>query len=68
MPYPETIVWKLKFYCSDPYVRNKEIISSQSLINKSDIIVVATPHLKYKKIRLPKNKIIIDVWGITKKK
>ncbi len=59
---------KLKFYSSDPYVNSREIISLKSLISKSDIIVVATPHLQYKKLRLPKNKIIIDVWGITKKK
>ena len=55
-----------KFYCSDPYFKDKQIINSKSLIQKSDIIVVATPHLEYKNLKLPKNKILIDVWGIIK--
>ena len=55
-----------KFYCSDPYFKDKQIIDTKSLIQKSDIIVVATPHLEYKNLKLPKNKILIDVWGIIK--
>ena len=57
-----------KYYCSDPYFKGDGIIKTNSLIQKSDIIVVATPHLEYKKLKLPKNKIFIDVWGIIKKK
>ena len=59
---------KFKFYCSDPYFNGNKIINSKSLIQKSDIIIVATPHIEYKKLKLPKNKILIDVWGIIKKK
>ena len=59
---------KIKYYCSDPYYKEKYVISSKSLFEKSDIIVVATPHLEYKKLRLPKNKILVDVWGIITKK
>ena len=34
------------------------------LIKKSDIIIIAAPHKNYKKIKFPKNKIVIDIWGI----
>ena len=44
-----------KYYCSDPYSKGDGIIKTNSLIQKSDIIVVATPHLEYKKLKLPKN-------------
>ena len=59
---------KLKYFCSDPYYKDDEIINSKLLIKKSDIIIVATPHLEYKNLRLPKNKVLVDVWGIVKKK
>ncbi len=58
---------KIKFFCSDPYLKKKEFIDTKSLIRKSDIIVLATPHLQYKKLKIPKNKVLIDVWGIIKK-
>jgi len=32
-------------------------------IKKSDLIIIATPHSIYKKLKLEKKKII-DVWGI----
>ena len=34
------------------------------LIKNSDIIIIAAPHKKYKKINFPKNKIVIDIWGL----
>ena len=58
---------KIKFYATDPYVKlnfNQEI---EKVIKKSDILVIATPHKIYKKIKIPSNKIIIDVWNIVKK-
>ena len=58
---------KLKYFCSDPYYKDDEIINSKLLIKKSDIIIVATPHLEYTNLRLPKNKVLVDVWGIIKK-
>ena len=46
---------KIKFFCSDPYLKKKEFIDTKSLIRRSDIIVLATPHLQYKKLKIPKN-------------
>ena len=52
---------------SDPYVQvDENIISLNSLLKKSDVIVLCTPHKVYKKLKL-NNKILIDVWGFYKR-
>ena len=52
---------------SDEYYENENNISKNDLIKKSDIIVLGAPHKAYKKLKINKNKIIIDVWGFFKK-
>ncbi len=48
---------------SDEYVKMNEIIDKNQLIKKSDIIILGVPHSSYKKIKIPKNKYLIDSWG-----
>ena len=57
---------KYKFFISDEYVNDKRIISAKKLIKSSDIIIVAVPHKNYRNMIIPKNKIKIDTWNITK--
>jgi UDP-N-acetyl-D-mannosaminuronic acid dehydrogenase len=56
-----------KVFVSDEFYDHPEGISKENLIKKSDIVIVAVPHTNYKKIKIPKNKVIIDTWGIVKK-
>lgn len=58
---------KIKTYQSDEYYKNKNNINKKDLIKKSNIIIVATPHKAYKKLRFSKKKEIVDVWGLFKK-
>lgn len=58
---------KIKFFKSDEYYSDKDTISKEQLIKKSDIIIVAVPHENYKKLKIDKKKIIIDTWQIIKK-
>ncbi len=58
---------KINFFVSDDYVEYPDKVSKKELIKKSDIIILATPHKNYKKLIIPKNKTIIDTWGILKK-
>jgi len=51
---------------SDEYYQNKINIKKEYLIKKSDVIIIAAPHNAYKKIKFPKNKIVVDIWGIKK--
>ena len=58
---------KIKTLQSDEYNKDKNNIDKNLLIKKSDIIIVSTPHKAYKNLKIKKNKIIVDIWGITKK-
>ncbi len=49
---------------SDEYCLQKNNIEKKELIRHSDVIIIAAPHKAYKKIKVPKNKILIDIWGI----
>ncbi len=57
----------LKVNISDDYVKNKEIVDKIKLINESDIIILGVPHSSYRKIKIPKNKFLVDSWGFFEK-
>lgn len=59
---------RLKVLKSDQFFNFNGNIDKKNLIKNSDIIVIGAPHKSYFKIKFPKNKIIIDVWGIFEKK
>ena len=47
---------KLNVLFSDDHVFLKKNISKTKLINKSDIIIIGSPHSIYKKLKIPENK------------
>jgi len=57
---------KLKILQSDEYYKSKLNVKKEFLIKNSDIIIIAAPHEKYKKIKFPKKKVIVDIWGVVK--
>ena len=57
---------KLKTFISDEFFYHPESITKEELIKKSDVIIVAVPHSKYKNIKVPKKKKLIDTWDIVK--
>lgn len=56
-----------KVLCSDPYIKDDAFVSPENLIKESDIIILATPHKKYKELIIPKEKLLIDVWNFFSK-
>jgi len=50
--------------CSDVKLQKDYFITTNNLIEKSDIIIIATPHSAYRKLVI--NKPLIDIWRITK--
>jgi len=58
---------KIKYLYSDPYYKDEGIANEKNLIKKSDFIIVTVPHQKYKKIKIPKHKKVIDIWNIIPK-
>ena len=58
---------KLNVKISDDFVKLNEIIDKKRLIKESDIIILGVPHSSYKKLKIPKNKYLIDTWGFFEK-
>ena len=59
---------KIRTLQSDEYYKDKNNLDKNTLVKKSDIIIIATPHKAYKKLRINKNKILVDIWGHIEKK
>ena len=59
---------KIKTLQSDEFYKNKKNISKNDLIKKSDIIILATPHKAYKRLKIKKNKTVVDIWGLIENK
>ena len=54
---------KLKVLYSDEFYKLSGGVTKNEIIKKSDIIIISSPHTSYKKIKIPKKKILIDIWG-----
>lgn len=54
-----------KVLCHDPLVEDDTLVDLNTLLNESDIIVLASPHNEYKEIDKQKypNKTFIDIWN-----
>ena len=59
---------KIKTLQSDEFYKNKKNISKNDLVKKSDIIILATPHKAYKRLKIKKNKTVVDIWGLVENK
>lgn len=51
-------------FCSDPYVKRDGFVDPQCLIDRSDTVVVATPHDQYKDLAIPEDKMLVDIWDL----
>jgi len=59
---------KIRTLQSDEYYKDKKNINKNLLIKKSDIIIIASPHKAYKKLKIKKNQVLVDIWGLFEKK
>lgn len=59
---------KIKTLQSDEYYMDKDNVHKDTLIKKSDIIIIATPHKSYKNLKISKKKELVDIWGLIEKK
>lgn len=49
--------------CSDPYVKREGYVSEAELLERSDIIIIATPHHTYRSLAFP-DKPVVDIWNL----
>lgn len=54
-------------YYSDEYVKDPTFISKDRLVKLCDIVVIGAPHSSYRKLTIPRNKEVVDLWGIIKR-
>lgn len=58
---------KIKTLYSDEYFNLQGSTSVKKLIKKCDIIIISTPHTNYKNLKIPRKKILVDIWGLINK-
>ncbi|GHV28942.1 UDP-N-acetyl-D-mannosamine dehydrogenase [Synergistales bacterium] len=49
--------------CADPLVDDKRLLPLEEVIERSDVIIIATPHNEYKNLKLD-GKIVADIWNV----
>lgn len=49
--------------CSDAYIQEDDFVSPKELIARSDVMVVAAPHQRYRSLKIPRSKVLVDVWN-----
>jgi len=50
--------------CSDVYIREEGFISTQELVLRSDVIFLGAPHQAYRALKIPREKIVVDIWNL----
>jgi len=59
---------KVRTLQSDEYYKDKNNVDKNLLVKKSDIIIISTPHIAYKNLKISKKKVLVDIWGFVEKK
>ena len=68
----ESLSYKLKkildieakqVFCADPYVKDASLVDEATVLQKSDIIIIAAPHKQYKELKI-EGKKVVDIWNV----
>jgi UDP-N-acetyl-D-mannosaminuronic acid dehydrogenase len=49
--------------CTDPFVIDSKLVPLEEAVCRADVIILGAPHSAYRNLRLPKDKLVVDVWG-----
>lgn len=49
--------------CSDVHIAENGFVGAQELVSNSDIVILGTPHREYRDLKIPENKLVIDIWN-----
>lgn len=53
--------------CTDPYVPDPQFLPLDTVVARSDVLFVGTPHKIYRNLEVPSEKVVIDVWDLVKR-
>lgn len=51
--------------CSDAHIDGPDLIPTDELLRRSDIIILGAPHREYRGLRVPPGKLFVDVWNMS---
>jgi UDP-N-acetyl-D-mannosaminuronic acid dehydrogenase len=51
--------------CSDVHIDDPDLVSTEELLRRSDVIIVGTPHREYRDLQIPADKLFVDVWNMS---
>jgi len=51
--------------CSDAHIADPELVSTEELLRRSDVIILGTPHREYRNLEIPACKLFVDVWNMS---
>ena len=49
--------------CTDPHVKDSRLLPLKTVVDQSDILIVATPHAEYRGLNI-KGKVVADIWNV----
>jgi UDP-N-acetyl-D-mannosaminuronic acid dehydrogenase len=49
--------------CTDPFVQDPDFLSVEQVVTRSQILIVGAPHSFYRSLKIPGEKVVIDVWN-----
>lgn len=49
--------------CTDPYVKDSNLVPLERVLAEGDVLFVATPHQCYRQLPPIEGKVVIDIWG-----
>ena len=49
--------------CSDPFIKGEGFVGAEELVQRSDVIVIGTPHTAYTGLLIGPDKILVDPWN-----
>jgi UDP-N-acetyl-D-mannosaminuronic acid dehydrogenase len=50
--------------CSDEYFEHPDHVSKEVLVARSHAVIIGAPHRAYRRLTFPKEKKVVDIWGI----
>ena len=53
--------------CTDPYVPDPQLLPLDTVVARSDVLFIGTPHKAYRNLEIAPEKRVIDVWDWVKK-
>jgi UDP-N-acetyl-D-mannosaminuronic acid dehydrogenase len=52
-----------KVMLHDPFLEGPEYFPLDTVVDRADVLVIGVPHSEYRGLRIPRSKIVEDIWG-----